>query len=125
MLLVIVAGMTTAAHSQVFKTLVNFDGTNGSYPYYGSLVEGIDGNLYGTTFAGGAYSGGTVFRMSHGGGLATVYSFCALSNCADGTSPYAGWSRDSIRTSTAQRTAAIASMSLAMEPFLSSPQAEF
>jgi len=38
-----------------FKTLVKFDLTNDSDPY-GGLVQGIDGNFYGTTYNGGADS---------------------------------------------------------------------
>jgi hypothetical protein len=32
-----------------FTNLVSFDGTNGAAPRYISLVQGIDGNFYGTT----------------------------------------------------------------------------
>ena len=37
---------------------------DGSLPRAG-LVEGTDGNLYGTCSAGGAYSSGTVFALKH------------------------------------------------------------
>jgi uncharacterized repeat protein (TIGR03803 family) len=73
-----------------FKTLVNFDGTNGSYPggnVNTALVQGTDGNLYGTTSSGGAHGGGTVFQMTSSGSLTVLYDFCALPNCADGSSP--------------------------------------
>jgi uncharacterized repeat protein (TIGR03803 family) len=46
-----------------FKTLINFDGTNGSYPSC-PLVLGTDGNLYGTTAGDGANGGGTVFKVT-------------------------------------------------------------
>lgn len=58
------------------------------------LIQATDGNFYGTTERGGAYggrySGGTVFKMTPSGNLTTLYSFCALANCADGEYPYAG-----------------------------------
>ena len=41
-------------------TTFNFDGTNGSQPFAG-LVQAANGDFYGVTIAGGAYSGGTVF----------------------------------------------------------------
>jgi uncharacterized repeat protein (TIGR03803 family) len=75
MILAIFAGMATAAHSQVFKTLVDFSGTNGANPYYGSLVQGTDGNLYGTTYGGGDNDEGTVFKVTDTGTLTTLYSF--------------------------------------------------
>jgi uncharacterized repeat protein (TIGR03803 family) len=79
------------SHAQTFKTLVNFDGINGSLPIV-SLVQGTDGNLYGTTAEGGANGVGTVFKVTATGKLTTLYSFCSQANCTDGSSPYAGLS---------------------------------
>lgn len=61
---------------------------DGAYPF-GGLVLGNDGNLYGTTFQGGANNGGTVFKVTPKGALTTLYSFCAGPNCADGEYPQA------------------------------------
>ena len=50
---------------------MNFSGSNGSYPF-AALVEGSDGNLYGTTREGGSMSdgqpagGGQIFRLRMG-----------------------------------------------------------
>jgi uncharacterized repeat protein (TIGR03803 family) len=69
-----------------FTTLVNFDGTNGGNQGAG-LVQGTDGNLYGTANVGGANGAGTVFKVSPDGTLTTLYNFCSQPNCADGGSP--------------------------------------
>jgi uncharacterized repeat protein (TIGR03803 family) len=80
--------IATAAivHGQTFNTLVNFDLTNGASPA-AQLVQGPDGSLYGTSTGGGAYGGGTVFKVPADGVLTTLYSFCAEQNCPDGSYP--------------------------------------
>ena len=72
-------------------TLHNFDGTDGGYPV-APLVQGSDGNLYGTTSRFGANGAGTVFKMAPNGTLTTLYNLCAQggSNCTDGSYPSAG-----------------------------------
>ena len=42
---------------------------------YAGLVQATDGNLYGTTRNGGTSGNGTVFRITLGGTLTTLYSF--------------------------------------------------
>lgn len=51
--------------SGLLTTLHTFDGSDGASPY-GGLVQGTDGNLYGTTEVGGTSEGGTVYRLSLG-----------------------------------------------------------
>jgi uncharacterized repeat protein (TIGR03803 family) len=63
--------------------------TDGSEPYAG-LVKAANGDLYGTTFNGGANSEGTVFKITPSGTLTTLYSFCSQSGCTDGNRPVAG-----------------------------------
>src|SRR5262249_54400673 len=46
----------------------------GSTPRDG-LLDGDDGNFYGTTVGGGAGNVGTVFRMTPAGALTTLFSF--------------------------------------------------
>ena len=60
-------------------------GTDGQIPYAG-LIEGSDGNFYGTTYNGGAHGLGTVFKVTPGGTETVVYSFAGGS---DGEHPYA------------------------------------
>ena len=61
---------------------------DGSDPQSG-LIQATDGNFYGTTFSGGAHGEGTVFKVTSSGALSTLYSFCALAACTDGSSPIA------------------------------------
>ncbi len=70
----------------VLTTLVEFGGANkGRFPN-AALVEGSDGNLYGTTEFGGAAERGTVFKMTTAGVLTTLVEFTA----AGPRQPYAG-----------------------------------
>jgi uncharacterized repeat protein (TIGR03803 family) len=78
--------------AQTFTTLVNFDGTNGALPEQMSLVQGVDGNFYGTTFGGGnyacVYGCGTVFSITPSGVLNSVHDFAG--SPGDGFYPYGG-----------------------------------
>jgi uncharacterized repeat protein (TIGR03803 family) len=60
-----------------------------------ALVQAGDGNFYGTTSLSGGHGGGTIFRITPGGTLTTLYAFCSQSGCADGKSPYGGLIQDS------------------------------
>jgi uncharacterized repeat protein (TIGR03803 family) len=62
---------------------------DGQIPYAG-LVQATNGDLYGTTEAGGVYDAGTVFQITLSGTLTALHSFCSQSGCADGNGPYAG-----------------------------------
>ena len=53
------------------------------------LVQATDGNLYGTTDAGGRKGAGTIYKMNLSGALTTIYTFCIQSGCSDGEGPYA------------------------------------
>ena len=87
------AAKAIASPAQIFTTLHSFcaqnDCTDGAVPFAG-LVQASDGNLYGTTFGGGANDGGTVFKITPDGTLSTLYSFCSQQNCTDGGGPFAG-----------------------------------
>ena len=52
-----------AKGSSSTTTLVNFNGTNGAYPF-GDLVVDSAGDLYGVTSGGGANGNGTVYELS-------------------------------------------------------------
>ena len=79
---------TATATVAAAQTLHSFDFTDGASPY-ASLIQAADGNLYGTTSGGGAYGRGTVFKITAGGTVTTLYSFCAQTGCRDGSYPKA------------------------------------
>jgi uncharacterized repeat protein (TIGR03803 family) len=80
--------LATAINSPAqFTTLVSFTGPNGNQPFQENLVQGANGNLYGTTTYGGTHSDGTIFEVTSGGTLTTIYNFA---NTPDGANPYAG-----------------------------------
>jgi uncharacterized repeat protein (TIGR03803 family) len=58
---------------------------NGPQPE-AALVQATDGNFYGTTYFGGTYDSGTVFRITPNGTLTTLHSFIGT----DGSAPHAG-----------------------------------
>jgi uncharacterized repeat protein (TIGR03803 family) len=62
----------------VLSTVYSFCPQNycpdGEYPA-GSLVQGADGNFYGTTIGGGLYKDGTIFRVSSQGVFKLLYTF--------------------------------------------------
>jgi uncharacterized repeat protein (TIGR03803 family) len=89
----IVVAMAGVASAQTFKTLVEFDGTDGANPF-STLTQGTDGNYYGTNQFGGNYTCqvpgcGTIFKLSPQGVITTLYTFCAQMSCSDGISPWA------------------------------------
>jgi uncharacterized repeat protein (TIGR03803 family) len=75
----------------VFTLLYSFaelpDGSlpNGAAPT--SLVEGMDGFLYGTTLVDGGNGLGTAFRLSKTGTITLLHSFCNTIDCSDGSNP--------------------------------------
>jgi uncharacterized repeat protein (TIGR03803 family) len=96
MLLLLLVVAIPSAQAQKETTLYDFcsqtNCTDGSIPR-GGLVADEDGDLYGTTAGGGAYNYGAVFELTPSGNSWTetvLYSFCSESQCADGSTPYAG-----------------------------------
>jgi uncharacterized repeat protein (TIGR03803 family) len=55
------------------------------------LIQGADGNFYGTTQLGGSFGVGTVFKLTQTGAVSTLYNFQSFFNGgADGSNPLAG-----------------------------------
>jgi uncharacterized repeat protein (TIGR03803 family) len=91
--LALCATTAIALPAQTLTTLYSFcsqsrcpDGAN---PEAG-LVQATNGDLYGTTSGFFVNGYGTVFKITPGGTLTTLYGFCSQTNCADGDAPQAG-----------------------------------
>ena len=77
--------------------------TDGAAPF-AALFQASDGNFYGTTKFGGVNDAcveggsevacGTLFKLTPGGDLTTLYSFCPQSGCPDGQWPLASLVQD-------------------------------
>jgi uncharacterized repeat protein (TIGR03803 family) len=72
-----------------FKLLYTFcsqahctDGQNPNFP----PIQGIDGNFYGATYAGGAYRGGTVYELTASGTFTVLHNF-SYGYGEEGTAP--------------------------------------
>jgi len=118
------AGQVTVIYNFCSKT----NCTDGETPYAG-LLEATDGNLYGTTFLGGANGYGTVFEITTAGKLTTLYNFCSQANCADGASPQGGLVQDTNGTfygttyhGGANSVGTIFSLSVGLGPFVKTLQ---
>jgi uncharacterized repeat protein (TIGR03803 family) len=91
----------TDGYGSVFKvtltgkltTLYSFDNmSNGSRPPAG-LVEGSNGNFYGTTTSGTSYGDGTLFEITSSGTYSLLHTFtgtAGLGGTNDGAAPYSG-----------------------------------
>ncbi len=71
-----------------FETIKHFNGSDGAQPF-ATVVEGIDGSLYGTTFDGGGSSRGTVFRLTPDGSGGHTHTVIKTFNGSEGFGPYA------------------------------------
>jgi uncharacterized protein (TIGR03437 family) len=73
---------TVVLPAQPFTTVASFSGSNGANPQV-ALIQGTDGDFYGTTDWGGAYNHGTVFRVTPTGEVTALHNFAFT----DGGSP--------------------------------------
>lgn len=84
----VVYKITPAGKITVLHNFTGYPG-DGTYPL-GILVQGLDGNFYGTTYQGGTYNEGTVFKITPAGVLTLLHSFDFASPGYDGQLPEAG-----------------------------------
>jgi uncharacterized repeat protein (TIGR03803 family) len=68
---------------QTLDTLVNFTGDNGANPE--TIIQDGQGNFYGTTYKGGKFNKGTIFKIPLNGAIETVSL-----NGANGEQPVSG-----------------------------------
>ena len=85
----VVFRLTPAGKESIYSFCSQQGCPDGAQPDAGVVFD-HNGNLYGTTYAGGAYGFGTVFRITPEGKETVLYSFCAEHECLDGEGPYAG-----------------------------------
>lgn len=92
----VLAGSLTSASAsaQTLTSLVNFNGTNGSYPTAGLVADG-NGNLFGTTLVGGSTGNGNVFEVAKTtGGYASTPTTLADFDGVNNAFPTAGMVAD-------------------------------
>src|SRR5262249_20577171 len=70
-------------------TLANFNGSNGSFPQFGSLLLDANGDLFGATGGGGSANEGTVFELVKNGSSYTLTTLVNF-NGSNGSLPRAG-----------------------------------
>jgi uncharacterized protein (TIGR03437 family) len=66
---------TVALSAQTVTTLYNFSGINSAGSQMGPIIQGADGNLYGTTQGAGANNHGSVFKITPAGTVTFLYNF--------------------------------------------------
>jgi uncharacterized repeat protein (TIGR03803 family) len=88
--LAFVLGAAAIAGAQTVATVYNFAGgtTSGANPWYVTLVQGTDGQLYGTTYNGGSAGMGTAFKVTTTGTFTLLHSFAG--GASDGANPTGG-----------------------------------
>ena len=94
---VLMVMLVSGASAQSERIIYSFTGgSDGGYPY-GGVISDANGNLYGTTFGGGAYDGGTVFELTpnSGGTWNETVLFSFSYNGTGGASPSSGLVFDS------------------------------
>ena len=81
--------MANPGQAQTFRMLFNFDFTHGAWPTT-PLAQGVDGNLYGTTYQGSVQQAGVLFRVDAAGSFRVLHNFCSQEGCPGGHFPWAG-----------------------------------
>src|SRR5437764_1100429 len=90
---ILLAIFCSRGEAQVYEKVFSFTNdqpasNTGSNPA-AALIQGSDGNFYGTTQQGGATGNGTVFRVTPVGVLTTLVEFTGNGASNKGSAPYA------------------------------------
>ncbi len=87
----LLASVSVPAQSQTYRVIYNFtgQGSDGATPYGGPILDRL-GNLYGTTYLGGKYGAGSVYRLSPNGSSWTYASLYSFKAGFDGSGPAFG-----------------------------------
>jgi len=81
---------TSTGYASTPTTLVSFSGSNGQNPHSNLILDAV-GNLFGTTYSGGANGLGEVFEIAKTStGYSSAPTVLASFNTTNGASPYAG-----------------------------------
>jgi uncharacterized repeat protein (TIGR03803 family) len=72
------------------KILHSFGSSSDGYNPYAGLIMDTNGNLYGTTYEGGANGYGTVFELANSSGTYSEKILYSFGGSTDGANPYAG-----------------------------------
>ena len=78
---------SNGSYGAITAATATFNGTNGSHPTT-PLIRDANGNLFGTTSAGGANGLGAIFEVPAGTG--TVFTLASLTAATTGSTPAAG-----------------------------------
>jgi uncharacterized repeat protein (TIGR03803 family) len=85
------AGAVQSARAQTYRVIYNFTGVgkDGADPYGGPILD-ASGNLFGTTYLGGGYGNGAVYKLTPNGGAWTYSTLYSLADEPDGAGPAFG-----------------------------------
>jgi uncharacterized repeat protein (TIGR03803 family) len=87
----LLTALALPAESQTYSVVYSFASESDGFDPNGPLIQDSAGNLYGTTYVGGAFGQGTVFKLDPAGVKTILYNF---TDGADGGGPLAGLFRD-------------------------------
>ncbi len=82
--------VTPPANAQIFETYYAFTGGYDGATPQANLISDKQGNFYGTTYGGGAFGFGAVFKLGPVGEIIPLHSFAGV----DGSGPDGGLVRD-------------------------------
>ncbi len=79
------SAMLASLSAQTFHRVAGLTNTQGQN--LAGLVQGNDGNFWGSATDGGKYGYGSIFKVTPNGKLTVVYNFCSKAGCVDGQYP--------------------------------------